>query len=229
MNTAIIVAAGSGQRFGGDIPKQFIEIGGKPLLVHTLEKFEACDLVDEIVLVVPESARTSCESLLSEFGFKKRAGIVTGGTSRVISVMNGLRRSTAGDDDVVAVHDGVRPFVTADEIARVVSKAAETGAACLVAEVVDTIKEVAEGSIIRTVDRAKLRRALTPQAFQRKILEHALDVAQLDETITDECLLVEQLGLSIAAVPGSSRNIKITKPEDIIMADAILRQQGAAA
>jgi 2-C-methyl-D-erythritol 4-phosphate cytidylyltransferase len=229
LNTAIIVAAGSGQRFGGDIPKQFIEIGGKPIIIHTIEKFEACDLVDEIVLVVGESVRTYCENLLSRFRLTKRAGIATGGASRVISVVNGLRRSTAGDEDIVAVHDGVRPFVSPDEIALVISKAAESGAACLVADVVDTIKEVADGNIVRTVDRAKLRRALTPQAFRRKILEYALDQTQLDDTITDECLLVERLGIQIAAVPGTSGNIKITRPEDVILAEAILKQQGAAA
>ena len=228
MNTAIIVAAGSGQRFGGDTPKQFIEIGGKPVIIHTIAKFEACDLIDEIVLVVAENARTSCEGLLSKFGLKKRAGIVTGGPSRVVSVMNGLRRSTAGDEDVVAVHDGVRPFVEPNEIARVVSAAAETGAACLVADVVDTIKAVADGGIVRTVDRTDLRRALTPQAFKRKILDYALDQAQLDESITDDCLLVERLGVPIAAVTGNSRNIKITTPEDLILAEAFLAKEAAA-
>ncbi|MBL8181930.1 MAG: 2-C-methyl-D-erythritol 4-phosphate cytidylyltransferase, partial [Blastocatellia bacterium] len=160
MNTAIIVAAGSGTRFGSDIPKQFVEIGGRQLLSHTLEKFEACDEIEEIVLVLSEDQIPNFRSEIS-----KLRTVVAGGASRAVSVQNGLA-AVSENTKIVAVHDGARPLVTVEEIAQTVMKAAETGAACLVAEVSDTIKHVEGGEIVRTVDRTKLRRALTPQAFR---------------------------------------------------------------
>jgi 2-C-methyl-D-erythritol 4-phosphate cytidylyltransferase len=125
----------------------------------------------------------------------------------------------------VCVHDGVRPLVTTDEIARTVRCAEENGAACLVAPVTDTIKSVEYGKITGTVDRAKLRRALTPQAFRYDILKQALDGADLDESVTDECVLVEKIGVMVTTVEGSARNIKITHRGDLILAAALLREE----
>lgn len=216
MNTAIIVAAGSGTRFGSDIPKQFVEIAGKRLLVHTLEKFEACADIDDIVLVIAEDQISNFRSEIS-----KLSKVVAGGASRAESVRNGLTAVSEGTH-IVAVHDGARPLVSADEISRTVRKAAETGAACLVAEVSDTIKHVENGEIVRTVDRAKLRRALTPQAFRVEILKRAFDEFGADELATDECYLVEKLGVPISCIEGSARNIKVTRPEDIQIVEAVL-------
>jgi 2-C-methyl-D-erythritol 4-phosphate cytidylyltransferase len=136
--------------------------------------------------------------------------------------LNGLNAVDPGTD-VVAVHDGVRPLVSTDEIAAVIERAQEVGAACLVAVVTDTIKQVEKGRITGTVDRKNLRRAMTPQAFRYSILKQALESADLSSSFTDECMLVERLGHEIAYVEGSLRNMKVTHPEDRILAEALMR------
>lgn len=225
MNTAIIVAAGSGQRFGSQ-PKQFVNLLGKPLIIHTLERFESCAAIDEIVLVLSEDGRREFETNHLKFEISKLKSIVLGGKTRAESVKNALDTIEATADDIIAVHDGARPLVSEDEITRTVNKAAATGAACLVVEINDTVKEVDGEKIRRTVDRSKLRRALTPQAFRYDILKKAFDQAALTEDVTDECYLVERLDhyYSIAAVEGSSRNIKVTRPEDLVFAEAYLKE-----
>lgn len=229
MNTAIIVAAGEGKRLGGDRPKQFVEILGKPLIIHTLERFETCPVVDEIVLVLSETGRSEFEISSFKSEISKIRKIIIGGPTRAESVRNGLNAIDAATARVVAVHDGARPMVTVDEITRTIEKAAETGAACLVAEVTDTIKDVEGEQIAGTVERSRLRRALTPQAFRYDILRRAFEGADLDGSITDECYLVERLCVRIAIVEGSQRNIKITRPDDLILAEVFLKQQTAGA
>lgn len=215
--TAIIVAAGSGSRFNSDTPKQFLKINGKPVIEHTLERFQAAPSVDAIVLVLAPDQSFDASA------FSKVTNVVAGGSTRAESVRNGL---DATDADIVAVHDGARPLVTVDEIERTIAKARETGAACLVAPVTDTIKSIRGNEIADTLDRDKLRRALTPQAFKPDVLRKAFENADLDESATDECYLVEKLGHPIAIVEGSPRNIKITHPEDLILAEALLRANG---
>ena len=224
MNIAIIVAAGTGSRFAASQPKQFVEILGKPLIIHTLERFEACPLVDEIILVLSLDGCREFANLNGHSAIKKLRYVATGGMTRSASVRNGFNKIGAATANIVAVHDGARPLVTVDEINRTIEKAIKTGAACLVAEITDTIKEVDGGNVIRTVDRKKLRRALTPQAFRYNILKAAFDAAELTEEITDECYLVEKMGVKISVVDGSSRNIKITRPDDIVLAEAILSE-----
>lgn len=223
MNTAIIVAAGTGSRFAASQPKQFVEILGKPIIIHTLERFEACPAVDEIVLVL---SLDGCREFanLGHDGITKLRSVATGGKTRAESVRNGLNKVNAEIANVVAVHDGARPLVSVDEITRTIEKAAETGAACLVAEVTDTIKQIDGECITRTIDRERLRRALTPQAFRYDILKRAFGDADLSEAITDECYLVEKLGVNIAIVEGSSRNIKITRAEDLSLAETYLKR-----
>jgi 2-C-methyl-D-erythritol 4-phosphate cytidylyltransferase len=126
--------------------------------------------------------------------------------------------------EIVAVHDGARPLVSSEEITRTIQKAREVGAACLVAGVTDTIKKVDGGKIIDTIDRAKLRRALTPQCFRYEILRRAFAENEIGELVTDECSLVEKLGYEIATVEGSAKNIKITTPEDLVLAESLLKQ-----
>ncbi len=222
MNVAIIVAAGSGSRFAVDKPKQFTELLGKPLIIHTLEQFEACPAVDEIVLVLSEDGRREFKIQNAKFKISKLKRIVTGGATRAESVRNGMDSIAAADNAIVAVHDGARPLVTPEEIAAVIVAAAETGAACLVAPVNDTIKSVEGGVINFTVDRSRLRRALTPQAFRYDILKRAFEDGEVSDAVTDECYLVEKLGVPITMVEGSATNIKITRPEDLIFAEAIL-------
>ena len=212
--TAIIVAAGSGSRFKSHTPKQFLEINGKPVIVHTIERFQAAPSVDSIVLVL------AADHTLNTSEFSKVSKVIAGGSTRAESVRNGL--DAVEDANIVAVHDGARPFVTVDEIERIIAKARETGAACLVARVTDTIKSVRGDEIADTLDRTKLRRALTPQAFKIEVLRKAFEIEDLNESVTDECYLVEKLGHPIAIVEGSPRNIKITHPEDLILAEALL-------
>ncbi len=226
MNTAIIVAAGSGTRFDVSQPKLFVDLLGKPLILHTLERFEECPAVDEIVLVLSESAIAEFQISNFKSEITKLRQIVAGGLTRAESVRNGIVAVNA-DTKIVAVHDGARPLVTAHEITATIEQADKTGAACLVAVVNDTIKTIRGGEISGTLDRDKLRRALTPQAFRIEVLRRAFDQNDLSESVTDECCLVEKLGHPIAFVEGSSRNIKITRQDDLIFAIAYLSAPSA--
>ncbi|MCS6873142.1 MAG: 2-C-methyl-D-erythritol 4-phosphate cytidylyltransferase [Pyrinomonadaceae bacterium] len=220
MNSAVIVAAGSGSRFGGKTPKQFVNLGKKPLIFHTLEKFDLCELVDEIVLVLAEDKIDYFRQL--GYQSKKKLKLVEGGKTRAESVFKGLSKVDPRTQ-IVAIHDGARPLVFVEEISRTLEVAIEKGAACLVAPINDTIKKVCDGKITETIDRHLLRRALTPQAFRFEILLKAFDGVCLNESITDESLLVERLGIKVFAVEGSARNIKITTPEDLAFANFILQ------
>ncbi len=224
MNIAIIVAAGSGTRFGGDRPKQFLEIHGKPLLIHTLEKFENCAAIDEIVLVLSSGEIPNVINDFEKFKLTKLKKLVAGGKTRAESVFNGLQAIENEMVGIVAVHDGARPFVSVEEITATVEKAKKTGAACLVGLVTDTIKEVRDGEIVSTIERTKLRRAQTPQAFRFEILQKAFENADLSEAATDECFLVERTGQKISTVEGSARNIKITTREDWELAEILLKE-----
>lgn len=224
MNTAIIAAAGRGLRVGSDKPKQFLQIHGKPIIIHTLKRFDLCPAIDEIVLVLPAEDTERFRQNADPSSIKKITKIVAGGETRAESVRNGLN-AVSEQTDIVAVHDGARPLISLIEISRTIDAAKKTGAACLVAPVTDTIKEVADGNIVRTVDRSRLRRALTPQAFRIDILKKAFENADLSESITDECYLVEKLGFPIACVEGSPLNIKVTHPEDLILAELFLQNK----
>ena len=221
--TAIIVAAGTGSRFKSDTPKQFLEINGKAVIVHTLERFQAAPSVDSIILVLSEVQAKSFDANV----VSKLKKVVSGGETRAQSVLNGLNATNA-ETEIAAVHDGARPLVTVEEIEATIAKAKETGAACLTAPVTDTIKSIRGGEIAATLDREKLRRALTPQVFRIEVLKSAFDGVDLNDSVTDECYLVEKLGHPIAIVDGSPRNIKITHSEDLILATALLAQEKLA-
>lgn len=224
LNTAIVVAAGSGKRFGAQKAKQFLELAGKPVVVHALLAFQNCAAIDEIVLVLPAAETAVFQSLVSQHEIGKLKKVVAGGEKRAASVKNGLNHVSA-ETRIVAVHDGARPLVTPEEITRTIEKAAEIGAAILAAPVTDTIKEVSNaGKIVQTVDRSRLRRALTPQCFRIEILRRAFaEFADFNEIATDESFLVEKLGTTVSIVEGNPRNIKITVPEDLILAEALLK------
>jgi 2-C-methyl-D-erythritol 4-phosphate cytidylyltransferase len=225
MNVAIVVAAGRGTRLGGERPKQFLELRGIPIIIHTLRQFERCRDIHQVVVVLPAEQMSGFPSLAHQFELKKFARAVSGGETRAQSVLKGLATITAAG--IVAVHDGVRPFVTPEEIDRTVRAAKQTGAAILTAPVADTIKEVEADRVMGTLARARLRRALTPQCFRFEILKRAYDqLAQIESSpveVTDDSLLVEQLGIQITAVEGSARNIKITEPEDLAAGEALLK------
>lgn len=223
MNVSIIVAAGSGTRFGADRPKQFLEIGGKPLLIHTLGKFENCAAIDEIILILSENEIENFQKILENFQISKISKIIAGGKTRAESVRNGLNSLDKNAVGIVAVHDGARPLVSSEEIAKTIETAHEIGAVCLVAPVFDTIKRVSDGKIVGTVDRNKLRRALTPQTFRFEILQTAFSDENFDAMATDECFLVEKAGFEIGFVDGSAKNIKITTREDFVLAENLLK------
>ncbi|HJY26966.1 MAG TPA: 2-C-methyl-D-erythritol 4-phosphate cytidylyltransferase [Pyrinomonadaceae bacterium] len=223
MNIAIIAAAGAGTRMASDRPKQFLQLAGRPVIFHTLKVFEECDSIDEVILVLPAAESAGFLSLAGKFGVRKVARVVAGGATRADSVKRGLMAIRAATAEVIAVHDGVRPFVTVDEIYSTVAAAKADGAAILVAPVTDTIKQVNERQVVKTFDRSLLRRALTPQCFRYEVLLEAYKHADVnDPSLTDESALVEQLGRPVSIVEGSARNIKITTVEDLAIAEAIL-------
>ena len=225
MNVAIVVAGGKGVRFGGDRPKQFLEVNGSPIIIHTLRQFERCREIGSVVVVLPAEETAGFQSLIEKFALQKVTRIVAGGATRAQSVKTGL--ATIEKAEVVAVHDGVRPLVTPDEIDSVVKAAGESGAAILVAGLADTIKDVRSNRVVNTLPRVNLRRALTPQCFRLDVLRRAYQqLEQLEGTaieVTDDSFLVERLGLEVVAIEGSARNIKITKEEDLRIAETILR------
>ena len=208
----------------GDRVKQFLELAGTPIIVHTVLAFERCDAIQEIVVVLPAEDVAGFLALAGTHSLRKVTQVVAGGTTRADSVKRGFQ-ALSPDTEIVVVHDGVRPFVSPDEITRTVAAASKHGAAILVAPAIDTIKEVEAGNIVRTLRRTQLRRALTPQCFRYALLRRAYDQADvLDPDFTDESVLFERLGLTVATVDGSPRNIKITQAEDLAVAEALLRE-----
>lgn len=225
MNVAIIAAAGQGTRIGGNRAKQFLELAGTPIIIHTLRSFETCEAIQEIILVLPAQNTAGFLAIAEKNRLRKLSKIVPGGTTRAESVLKGLLAVRPATAQIVAVHDGVRPFVTADEITQTVRAAELNGAAIMVAPLTDTIKEVSNGTVAKTLRRTALRRALTPQCFRFELLRRAYDqVDVLDPELTDESALVERLGVKVTIVEGSSRNIKITRPEDLAMGEVLLKE-----
>ena len=222
---AIIPAAGSGTRMGLDHPKQFHFLAGSPILVHTVRKFAKADCVDLIVVVVPVDRVDSTKDLLREYDlFGETVSVLAGGKRRQDSVKCGLD-SLPVDVDVVLVHDGARPLVTADIILRCALVAEEFGAAIAAVPVKDTLKKGdAENRIIETVDRETLWQAQTPQAARLSLLLAAYNAAG-NRDVTDEASLLEFAGTPVELVEGSETNIKITRPDDLIIAEKIMQKE----
>ncbi len=239
MKIAVILpAAGLGTRMGknaaektGTSRKQFMLLEGSPILMHTVRKFAASDRVTEIVVAVrPEDLEWVRDMVGREFR-ESRVRVVEGGDSRQQSVENALR-SVSPDTDLVAVHDAVRPFIDLETIHKVFDEAAETGAAIVGVPAVDTVKQVIRGTghvkIRATLPREKLVMAQTPQVFRYDVLARAYDAARQDGFLaTDESSLVERMDVEVSVVPGSDRNIKITKPSDMELAHLFLREETA--
>ena len=230
MNTAIIAAAGTGARMASDRPKQFLLLAGTPIIFHTLKPFEQCDSIQEVIVVLPAEESAAFLALAGKQGLRKLSRVVPGGATRADSVKRGLNAIRSASAGIVAVHDGVRPFVTVEEIERVVAAAESDGAAILVAPVTDTIKQISgddgplAGSVIKTLERQELRRALTPQCFAYDLLRRAYEHADVnDPSLTDESALVERIGARVTIIEGSNRNIKITTPQDLLIAEAFLK------
>jgi len=219
---AIIPAGGSGSRLGLSLPKQFVPLSGKPLIVHTLDVFQHTPLITTIVLVVPQEHLDRARKIVDRFGFSKVRHIVTGGHERQDSVAAGL--AVLPDDvDVVAVHDGARPFVSRELLEKCLTEAARHGAAMVAVQVKDTLKEVIGETVLRTVDRASLWQAQTPQAARFSLLRKAFKKAADDSFLgTDEASVLEHAGIDVRVVQGEDSNLKITRASDLDLAEAWL-------
>ena len=221
---ALVPAAGRGLRMGGAVPKQFLSLGGEPLIVQSLRTLQASPVVDQIVLAVPFADVEYCkDEIVSRYRFTKVAKVVAGGAERQDSVRYALTQIPS-DTEIVLIHDAVRPFVTQRMIEEVVAAARKEGAAIIALPMRDTVKQVrTDGTIERTVDRTPLWLAQTPQAFRRNWIESAHKKAHAEGIrATDDAFLVEWLGYSVAVVEGSGENIKVTRPEDLVIGEAIL-------
>jgi 2-C-methyl-D-erythritol 4-phosphate cytidylyltransferase len=221
---ALIPAAGLGLRMGGDVRKQFRPLGGLPLLVHSLRVFQASPVIDAVVLAVPEADLQYCRTeIVDRHGFTKVSHVVAGGKERQDSVRQAL--AVVGEGvDLVVIHDAVRPCVTGAMVRQVVEAAAVDGGAIIALPMRDTVKQVAANRVIeRTIDRKPLWLAQTPQAFRRDWLEEAHRKAQTEGlAATDDAFLVEWMGHPVRVVEGNGENIKITRPEDLVIGEAIL-------
>ncbi len=220
---AIIVAGGSGKRIEGKLPKQFLTLGDKPILAHTIGKFERCDLVDEIVLVVPEDHLGYCsQAIVEKYSLGKIRRIICGGKERQDSVYQGLK-VCSDNTSMVAIHDGVRPLISTDKIADSIRLCQQKKAVIMAVPAKDTIKRVEEGSVVTTLDRKKLWLVQTPQVFEYKLILDAYEKAIFDNFRgTDDSALVERLGCEVAVLEGEYQNIKITTVEDLIIAEKLL-------
>lgn len=208
--------------------KQFQVLQGRPILAHTLEKFETCPLVLSILLVVGEEDMDYClKEIVEKFNFKKISQIVPGGKRRQDSVKNGID-ALPKNADVVAIHDGVRPFVTRTMIEDSIQSAVTYGAVVLAMPIKDTVKmSKPDGTVLKTLERELLWQVQTPQTFQVNIIKEAYHLAIKDGFVgTDDACLVERLGTAVHILPGSSTNIKITTPEDLLLASLILKMEG---
>jgi 2-C-methyl-D-erythritol 4-phosphate cytidylyltransferase len=226
--TALIPAAGMGRRMGASINKQYLELAGRPILAHTLALFENSPDIDRIIVISPQEETSFCrEQVVNRYGFRKVHDIVAGGAERQDSVRNGLAALPgAREDDVVLVHDGVRPFMPAALLPEVIATAQQVGGCVVGVPVKDTVKEVSDHRVIGTPERERLWLAQTPQAFPFSVIRRAHDRALAENFRgTDDASLVERLGLPVAMVQGSYRNIKITTPEDLTLAYAFLGEQ----
>ena len=211
---AIIVAGGKGLRMGGDVPKQFLPIGGKPVLMHTIEAFrEALDDV-QIVLVLPAEQHDYWLKLCKDHNFRSPELIATGGETRFHSVKNGLALLPEDDEAVVGVHDGVRPFVSRDTIQRCFGTAAEGKAVVPVVPVVETLRQILPDGSSITRPRNEYRLVQTPQTFPLALLKQAYE-QPYSESFTDDASVVEAMGKEITMVEGNRENIKLTTPADL--------------
>lgn len=214
----IIVAGGKGLRMGGEIPKQFIPVKGKPVLMRTIETFYAYDNAINIILVLPVSQQAYWQELCNTYHFSLPYRIADGGETRFHSVKNGLALVDA--DGVVGVHDGVRPFVSQDVIAACYDAAMKGNAVVPVTDVVETVRRVdAEGSI--TVPRSAYKLVQTPQVFPVAMLKEAYRQPYTD-CFTDDASVVEAMGVEATLIPGNRENIKLTTPFDLKIAEALL-------
>jgi 2-C-methyl-D-erythritol 4-phosphate cytidylyltransferase len=222
---AIIPAAGWGVRMGGDTPKQFLSLEGVPIFIHTLRKFAASEVTDNILLALRPEDMERVRVEVDREHFSRPVRLVAGGPSRQETVARALAEAPSGTE-IVVVHDAVRPFVELAMIQRVVEAARKDGAAILGILSVDTVKQVERQTILGSIPRERIVLAQTPQAFRYPIIREAFDRAASDGFVgTDESSLAERLGYNVTVLMGSDRNIKITKPSDLPLARLYIAQE----
>ena len=226
--SAVIVAAGSARRMEG-IDKILTKLGELPVIVQTLYAFQDSPAFQEVVVVTREDLLTEIGRLCKEYNLTKVTKIIVGGAERINSVQAGLKEVNP-EADLIAIHDGARPLVSARVLEATVAKAAETGAAAPAIPVIDTIKRADHNLAVETVDRSALRAVQTPQIFEGGLIRAALAKAIEDgETLTDDCAAVERLGMKVSLTEGSRENIKITTPFDLVLGEAILNARAKGA
>src|ERR1700687_960667 len=229
---AILPAAGMGTRMGAETPKQFLELDGTPIVIHSVRRIASCPLVTDIIVATRSDVIAFLEQQLRAEKFKQRVSVVRGGDSRQQSVAQALRE-VPDEVEIVLVHDAVRPFVTVEQITRVIEEARKCRAAILGIPAMDTVKEVKRASlpedvalITGTIPRERVVLAQTPQAFSTKLLKEAFAQALADGlSVSDEAVLVERLGQDVHVVLGSESNMKITKPADMELARFYLESE----
>ena len=216
---AIIVAGGKGLRMGGDVPKQFQLVGGRPVLMHTLQQFRNAIADLQIILVLPREQQDYWCELCRQYEFGVEHRVADGGQTRFHSVKNGLALIPDGEEGIVGVHDGVRPFASADLIRRCYAAAVEAEAVVPAVPVVESLRHEERGAI----DRKGYRLVQTPQTFSIPLLKAAYRQAYL-ETFTDDASVVEAYGHRVAMIDGIRENIKLTTPFDMVVAEALLAE-----
>ena len=221
-HTILIVAGGRGTRMGGPQPKQFLELAGRPVLMHTLEAFDRWDASARFIVVLPEDQIDTWKRLCEAHVFGRIHRVVAGGETRFHSVRNGL--GAVASDGLIAVHDGVRPLVAPSVIAACFAAAADGGAAVPVVPVVESVREVDADGGSRPVDRTRLRVVQTPQVFRADVLRAAYCLPY-DPRFTDDASVVEASGAPIRLVPGNRENIKLTTPMDLLLAEQLMRRE----
>ncbi|MCI8629054.1 MAG: 2-C-methyl-D-erythritol 4-phosphate cytidylyltransferase [Firmicutes bacterium] len=224
--SAVIPAAGTGIRMGTKTKKQFLKLGEKEIIAYTIQKFEQCNQVDEIVLVTARDTMDLLTNIVKREGFQKVSAIVEGGKERQNSVYEGIC-AVSERAEIITVHDGVRPFVKVEDIAKTIITAQQKGACVLGVKAKDTVKICnAENQIVTTPERNFVWYIQTPQTFQKELLIKAFERAEKENFIgTDESVLVERDGTTVFVVEGSYENIKITTPDDIIIGEAYLKKE----
>lgn len=225
MNYQVILpAAGQGKRMGAGKNKLLLELNGVPVLIHTLRVFEEDEACSGIHLAIHPQDEAEFNALLKEYNIQKVIGLVPGGKERQHSIHNALK--TVGPDGIVLVHDAARPFIKKEHIHRLAEKAEEMGAAIIGVPAKDTMKKVQDGVVAETVERSSLWAVQTPQAFRIPLLRKAYGKAEREKFVgTDDSGLVERLRHPVAMVEGDYDNIKLTTPEDLYFAEAILEKR----
>ncbi|EKN69196.1 2-C-methyl-D-erythritol 4-phosphate cytidylyltransferase [Neobacillus bataviensis LMG 21833] len=220
----ILPAAGQGKRMGAGRNKLLLELNGVPVLIHTLKVFDEDEGCSGIILAIHPHDEKEFKALLKKYHIKKVMNLVRGGEERQHSIYNALK--TVNTNDIILVHDAARPFIRKEQIHRLAETAEETGAAIIGVPAKDTMKKVQDGVIVETVERSSLWAVQTPQAFRISLLRKAYEKAEADHFLgTDDASLVERLNMPVAIVEGDYDNIKLTTPEDLYFAEAILKKR----